>query len=171
MDLDASTPRWTLVAGVGAVVAAVGSVLPWATLRFDPELADLASVPATQTVSGLDGDGTITLVLAILTLAVLVAAAVSARPGPKTAAVTALAGTLVTVVAALNYRELQATRSRIRRRAAESGSEMAGDAVTVELDPGLYVLGLGGLLLLVAGSYALVTYWRTDAGQAGTVEG
>jgi hypothetical protein len=161
MDLDVSMPRWALVAGAGAIVAAVGSVLPWATLRFDPQVADLANVPETQTISRLDGDGTITFVLAAVTLAVLVAAAVRSRPGPKSAALTALTGTLVTVVAVFDYRELQATRSRIQQRAAETGSGMAGDAVTVELGPGLYVLGLGGLLLLLAGGYALVSYWRT----------
>jgi len=164
MSTDVSTPRWVLVAGVGAIVAAVGSVLPWATLRFDPEIAELANVPATQTISGLDGDGTITLVLAAVTLAVLVAAVVRSRPGPKTAAVTALAGTLVTVVAAIDYREIRTTRSEIQQRAAETGSGMAGDAVAVELEPGLYVLGLGGLLLLAAGGYALVSYWRDDTG-------
>jgi hypothetical protein len=166
MDTDVSLPRWVLLAGIGAVVAAVGSVLPWATVRFDAALADLPNVPETQTVTGLDGDGTITLVLAVLALAVLVAAAVRSRPGPKTAAVTALTGTLVTVVVVLDYREFRATRSRIQRRVAESGPEMAGDAVTVELEPGLAVLGLGGCLLLAAGGYALLSYWRHDADPA-----
>ncbi len=152
MSTDASASRWVLVAGVGAIVAAVGSVLPWATLRFDPQIAALANVPGTQTISGLDGDGTITLVLAAVTLAVLVGTVARSRLGPKSAALTALTGMLVTVVAALDYREIQATRSRIQQRAAETGSGMASDAVTVELEPGLYVLGLGGLLLLAAGA-------------------
>jgi uncharacterized membrane protein (TIGR02234 family) len=163
MDLDASIPQWGLLAGVGALVAAIGSVLPWATLRFDATLADLANVPETQTVSGLDGDGTVALVLAVLTLAALVATALRSRPGPKTAAVTALTGTLVTTVAVVGYREFRATQSRIQQRVAETGPETASDAVTVELEPGLYVLGLGGLLLLVAGGYALLSYWRNDA--------
>ena len=169
MALDVSAPRWVLVAGVGTVVAAIGSVLPWATLRFDPTIANLANVSETQTVSGLDGDGTITLVLAVATLAVLLAALVRSRPGPKTAAVTALTGTLVTVVAVVDYREFRATRDRIQQRAAETGPEMSGDAVTVELEPGLVVLGLGGLLLFAAGGYALLSYWRADSGSASAV--
>lgn len=166
MDTGVSIPRWVLLAGVGAVVAAVGSVLPWVTLRFDSTLAALASVPKTRTVSGLDGDGTITLVLAVVTLAGLVAAVLRSRPGPKTAAVTALTGTLVTTVAVVDYREFRATRVRIQRRVAGSRPETGADAVTLDIEPGLAVLGLGGLLLLVAGSYALLSYWRDDVGSA-----
>ncbi|RXK50220.1 Trp biosynthesis-associated membrane protein [Halorientalis pallida] len=170
MNPDVSLPGWALLAGVGAVVAAVGSLLPWATVRFDATLAELATVPETQTVSGLDGDGTITLVLAAVTLAVLAAAVVGSRPGPKTAALTALTGTLVTVVAIVDYREFRATQSRIQQRVAETG-EVGSDAVTVELEPGLAVLGLGGLLLLSAGAYALLSYWRDGSGSASAVGG
>lgn len=120
-----------LVALVGGAMMAVGSLLPWMTAR---------SGFGTIEVSGLDGDGIITLVAgAVVALVAFVSLdRPTGMPGKLVIQALGAIGFLVAVMDGM------AANDRI--------AEMTSEVVVASIGAGLYVVGLGGVAAVLGGA-------------------
>ncbi|WP_290811672.1 hypothetical protein [Halovivax sp.] len=137
-------PEWGKLALAGSAIVALGSVRPWVTLRR-AEAADI-------TAGGLSGDGVASLFFAVLVAATVLVVAYrsDAGPGRYSAWTTLFSGITVGL---LVYGVYSTGRSDMRTFAASSG---AGDVVALDVHASLFVVALGGVLLVAAGVVGLL---------------
>jgi hypothetical protein len=131
-DLDGYSQNEKIAVG-GAGLTAVGAFLPWI------KLGSLGSK------SGLDGDGTFTLVFALIAIGVILV-----RDWEKVdKGVVALLGLLSLGIGVMYISDPAAGTSL--------GETMMGQAIAEALEPGmgLYVTAIGGLGMLVGGGLGL----------------
>jgi hypothetical protein len=115
-----------VILGLSAVAVVIGAFMPWVTLGL-------------LHASGTDGDGVITLILAILAGVLILVTANNVRPG--LAFVVIIFGVLVTAVAGYDM-------ANIQDKIHSSGNAFVSSA---SVGSGLYVTLLGGIGLAVGG--------------------
>lgn len=122
--------QYALLALVGGIVAAIGSLLPWATIR-----SGFGSID----ITGTNGDGVITLALGVI-----VAGLGFARFGGQSTGIVrnaaSLLGLAIALVGVYDYTNLA---SRI--------GEIQSDYVSGVAGVGLYVVIVGGFIAFVSG--------------------
>jgi hypothetical protein len=130
-----SVPIRVLVLGAAALLLA-GSFLPWARAEAGP---------FTATKNGIDGDGVLTLVLAIV-IALLF---FLARNAKVTAWLIVGLGALATIVAVIDVADVSNRADDLERQAVGLGA-------TVSVGSGLWMALAGGVIATVGGIVALV---------------
>lgn len=136
-SVDGSWSRPRLATGVGAVGVIIGAFLPWISVSL---------LGFSESVSGLDADGVITLVVAIV-----VAAAVVWKWARATQILSVIGGL---VAAGLGLLYISDPLAGVDFDSA-AGEAIAQEAASPEI--GLYVTALGGILLLVGGVMGLLS--------------
>ncbi|WP_136342298.1 hypothetical protein [Halapricum salinum] len=127
---DESWTRPRLASGVGTVGVIIGAFLPWISVSFI----------ATRTVNGIDADGVITLLVALV-----VGAAVVWKWSRATQVLSAIGG-LITGGLGLMYITDPLAGVEFSSTAEEAFAEQVASP-----EIGLYVTALGGALLLIGG--------------------
>jgi len=122
-----------LVCGFGALTALIGSVSPWATVT--------APFIGKVSVNGTDGDGVITLILAIAAGGCALGIAAAASHGWFGMGAIA-AGLTITVIAAVDLNNLQ---SVVEEAEAISGSISVGGGLIATLAGGIITVVGGGV--------------------------
>ena len=141
-----------LITGLGAIVAVIGSMTPWATIT--------APLLGSVSVNGTQGDGLITLILGLVAigLAIGIASAVSPR---GFAAGASIIGGIIFIIAAVDLNNVQ--------RVVEDAN-YSSDLVLAQVGGGLYATLIGGIgitlggLVGVFGSRGLGTHTIYHAG-------
>lgn len=140
MSLDGGSGNVTggqLMAILGGVLAGIGAFLPWIEFEL---------LGASRTRTGIDGDGTFTLILGVVVVLVVLATAWRRR---------AQVGTLVVGLLVLGLSGMYISDPTIgveTSSVAERELLEAGLSVGI----GLYVTAIGGLLMSAGGAVGLV---------------
>jgi hypothetical protein len=114
----------------GAVLAAIGSLLPWANIR---------TIFGSIGVAGTDGDGVITLAAAVvLALLALLLLLQPQRAGSVTMYAAGLCAVLIAGVGVYDFSNV-----------SDGISEASGDGVSASVGAGLYLVVLGGAAAIV----------------------
>jgi hypothetical protein len=163
MAPDVFESMWERVALLGCGVTAAGSVPAWFTLRMDPAFAALVDEPEEISRGGLDGDGILTLTFALVVVAALGYANYRSDTGPgwKPAVVTLLSGIGAAGLAGIAYLDLQSLRDQLAAYEGEGGvNGTLAQNLSVEVNTALYVVIVGGALVVLAGALGTVRELR-----------
>ena len=132
--MDERSRRAALIALIGGALVAIGAFLPWAkvTSPFD-----------SATKNGIEGDGAITLVVAILVLIACGAALAKVMPARavRWASITAISGGAIALAIAL------IDGLDIRSQTGSIGTTLIEATVGI----GVYLTGIGGLAAVAGG--------------------
>lgn len=126
-----------MLAEVGAVGVIVGAFLPWVSISL---------LATSQTKTGIDGDGTITLIVA------LVVGAAAAWKWARSTQILSIVGGLVPTGLGLLY--ISDPTAGVSTGSA-AGTALLSDAVSPEI--GLYVTAIAGVVILAAGIWGLAS--------------
>ena len=136
-----------LIALVGAVLIAIGSFLPWVSVEAGG---------FSDSKTGIEGDGTITLFLAVV-IGVIAAIALSRGALPKAAAIIAIIAAVIAIaIAVIDFIDIQS-------RISDVEDESAGLA-SASMGLGMWVLIVGSIAALVGSIMSRKAYPDTRTG-------
>lgn len=158
-DGDGLVNKLLIVGIVGSGLAFVGSFLAWVSGEYTE-----SGQTETETASGMDGDGTFTLIASIVAIALFAFGMV--RKNPRIAAIS-IVPTLVTLAfGVLNVLDPERlAESSMEKEAEDLGLtgaeldqaiELAMEAYEFSPGMGLYIVLLGAVAALVAGAMVVV---------------
>ena len=136
--VDGSWTNPRLATGVGVVGVVIGAFLPWVSVSLPPLVS--------ETVNGIDADGVITLIVAVVVGAAIV------WKWTKVTQILSVIGGLVAAGLGLLY--ITDPLAGVDFDSA-SGEAIAQEAASPEI--GLYVTAIGGVILLVGGILGLLS--------------
>lgn len=141
-----------IIALVGGVVMAVGSLLAWAKVSIN-----LVGLNQSETVKGIDGsDGKITIVLGVV-IVVLAALALGKLAKKATGWIITGCAVIATGLGAWDWTDIKSKGDDIVHQAAAAAGgnadviKMLEDGIKVSTGIGLYLVVLGGIMAIVGG--------------------
>ena len=165
MAADVFETTWERLALLGCLLTAVGSFPAWFTLKLDPALATLVDEPEQIARGGIEGDGVLTLLFALLVVGTLAVVTYRTDDGPGWRS-SGIGATLLTVLA---YLDLQALRDQLAEYESQGGANQTlAESLTVDVHAALYVVIAGSILVTLAGLLGTVRRLRAqEATQTG----
>lgn len=159
MDPIPFEQAWQRTAFSGAVTTAIGSIPVWITMTVPSSVAEASAIPERATRGGVGGDGLLTLLLAVLVVGLLVRSSrrEESSPSRTTGVITILVGALSAVTAAVAYQDASNLRPTVVAL-EDAGIVASGstDAVVVDVSVALWVVVVGGLIVVAAGVMCLL---------------
>ncbi|EFL25219.1 hypothetical protein SSOG_04933 [Streptomyces himastatinicus ATCC 53653] len=150
--------KFAVLGAVGAVIALAGSCVNWVVSTSDS---------ADGGVKGIDGDGIITLIIALVG-AVLMLAALATKKGVLylIGAATGLATAIVLAINMASPERLLAQKLQdeegVSAKVAEKAAEQAAKLYDLTPGPGIYIALIGALMILVFG---VLGFLKTRSGR------
>jgi hypothetical protein len=134
MEQPNAQERTGLILGlVGAILGWIGLMLPW--------IDAVILIPISRTGLQLGGDA---YIIAVLALVGLIAAVIGLSSGKRLGWLLVLAGIAMIVVVVIDYTAL-----------AERITSFSSEFALARVGPGIFVCGVGGLLMVIGGGVAL----------------
>ncbi|WNE97234.1 hypothetical protein PS467_18810 [Streptomyces luomodiensis] len=137
---------------VGSVIALVGSLVNWVVSDAEG---------ATGGIKGIDGDGIITLIVALVAAVLFIAAMATKKA--VIYLVSAVAGLAMAIVAGLNISDPErlvvqkmTDEEGVSQSVAEKAAEQAAKLYDMTAGPGLYMVLIGALLALALGVFGFM---------------
>ena len=142
-----------VVALVGAILGILGSFLPWA--KFSWNIPMLGS--GSESLNGMDtSDAKITLGVAIVALIVAIVLLALKSSGAKAlGAITAVLGVIVGAVGIIDALDIQNKAGQLKQAAMAEG--VGEGAIKISSSFGLWLVVVGGIVLLIGGIMAIAT--------------
>ncbi|HXF51187.1 MAG TPA: hypothetical protein VNM43_05865 [Dehalococcoidia bacterium] len=128
---------YSAIASLSAFLAFVGSFLPWAKVAA-PFVGEVSK-------SGIEGDGMITLLLALVAMGVVAWYFFGTGRGILRCLVLTAVGTIIALVAAVDITDAQGWAADVEREAEGVALARVGEGLYVTLIGGIGVAGAGAL--------------------------
>lgn len=147
-----STSTAAIIAVIGGVLVAAGSLLAWAKVSIN-----LAGLNESETVKGIDGsDGKLTVALGVV-IVVLAALALGKRATKTASRVITGCAVIATGIGAWDWTDIKSKGDDIVHQAATAAGgnaeviKMLEDGIKVSTSIGLYLVVLGGIIAIIGG--------------------